>query len=210
MGRPSVPSAVDPDASTSVGAGLPPHALSAPAAAERFHVRLGGERLSGPSEPDDWQVANCYMGRIGLINSGGASGTGNIFYAVESENGREIVDAQRPAFGVGDFSCTSGLYDTIFGDAPMSVLDDGLEHRSDDGEQHDAGVGVAVLVTAKECGDDGVLAGLKEGALVIDFDTSIPGSTRAVQPATKRTINKINREFNFKSGYAPINPRHSL
>ncbi len=29
-------------------------------------------------------------------------------------------------------------------------------------------------------GDDGVLAGLKEGALVIDFGTSIPGSTRAL------------------------------
>ncbi len=50
----------------------------------------------------------------------GAEGTGNMYYVVESENGREVVDTQRPAFGVGDFACTSGLYDTIFSDEPMS------------------------------------------------------------------------------------------
>jgi len=50
-----------------------------------------------------------------------AEGTGNLWYAVDSENGREIVEARRPAFGVGDFTCTSGLYDVLFsGDQPMS------------------------------------------------------------------------------------------
>lgn len=50
-----------------------------------------------------------------------AEGTGNIFYAVESEDGIEIVDARRPAFGVGDYTCTTGFYDVIFGgDQPMS------------------------------------------------------------------------------------------
>lgn len=34
-------------------------------------------------------------------------------------------------------------------------------------------------------GDNGVLAGLKQGALVIDFGTSIPGSTRALYQACK-------------------------
>jgi iron complex outermembrane receptor protein len=50
-----------------------------------------------------------------------AEGTGNIFYTVESENGIETIYAQRPAFGCGDFKCTSGFYDTIFGgDQPLS------------------------------------------------------------------------------------------
>jgi outer membrane receptor protein involved in Fe transport len=56
----------------------------------------------------------------------GAEGTGNQFYAVDTVgngniNDVEVVPARRPAFGVGDFTCTSGLYDTIFsGDQPMS------------------------------------------------------------------------------------------
>ena len=31
-----------------------------------------------------WQVANCYMGRIGLINSGGASGKNDLAQAVRT------------------------------------------------------------------------------------------------------------------------------
>jgi iron complex outermembrane receptor protein len=50
-----------------------------------------------------------------------SEGTGNQWYLVQSENGTEVVPAIRPAFGVGDFTCTSGLYDVIFGgDQPMS------------------------------------------------------------------------------------------
>jgi iron complex outermembrane receptor protein len=46
-----------------------------------------------------------------------ASGTGNQNYFV---NGQEIP-AVRPRFGVGDFTCQSGFYDTLFaGDAPLS------------------------------------------------------------------------------------------
>ena len=31
-----------------------------------------------------WQVANCYMGRVGLINSGGASGENDLAQAVRT------------------------------------------------------------------------------------------------------------------------------
>jgi iron complex outermembrane receptor protein len=51
----------------------------------------------------------------------GAVGTGNQTYTVVSENGVETVNSIRPAFGVGDFECTSGFYDTYFGgDQPLS------------------------------------------------------------------------------------------
>jgi len=52
----------------------------------------------------------------------GAKGTGNQFFAV----GTSAADAQvyatnRPAFGVGDYECTSGFYDTFFsGDQALS------------------------------------------------------------------------------------------
>jgi len=35
-----------------------------------------------PIELTRWQVANCYMGRIGLINSGGSSGANDLAQAV--------------------------------------------------------------------------------------------------------------------------------
>jgi class I fructose-bisphosphate aldolase len=37
-----------------------------------------------PIEWCRWQVANCYMGRIGLINSGGASGDNDLLEAVRT------------------------------------------------------------------------------------------------------------------------------
>jgi class I fructose-bisphosphate aldolase len=38
-----------------------------------------------PIDLTRWQVANCYMGRVGLINSGGASsGTGDFEQAVRT------------------------------------------------------------------------------------------------------------------------------
>ncbi len=47
----------------------------------------------------------------------GAKGTGNLSYVVGGVN----FPAPRPAFGVGDYACTTGLYDTYFsGDKPMS------------------------------------------------------------------------------------------
>jgi iron complex outermembrane receptor protein len=50
----------------------------------------------------------------------GATGTGNIQY-YDPVSG-DIIDTIRPAFGVGDFTCTSGFYDTFFGgDAPLSA-----------------------------------------------------------------------------------------
>lgn len=46
----------------------------------------------------------------------GAKGTGNMFYATgTSAANAEIVTTVRPTFGSGDFSCTSGFYDTFFG-----------------------------------------------------------------------------------------------
>ena len=52
----------------------------------------------------------------------GASGTGNAFYTVgTSAADAEVIRTIRPFFGVGDFKCTSGFYDTFFkGDVPMS------------------------------------------------------------------------------------------
>lgn len=52
----------------------------------------------------------------------GATGTGNQFYAVgTSATNAQVVSTIRPAFGVGDFKCTSGLYNTYFGgDQPLS------------------------------------------------------------------------------------------
>jgi iron complex outermembrane receptor protein len=48
-----------------------------------------------------------------------ASGTGNMFYPDMATG--ELVPTVRPAFGVGDFTCTSGFYDTFFGgDQPLS------------------------------------------------------------------------------------------
>ena len=46
----------------------------------------------------------------------GAKGTGNMFYAVGSSAANAtIVPTVRPAFGSGDFTCSSGFYDTFFG-----------------------------------------------------------------------------------------------
>jgi len=52
----------------------------------------------------------------------GAAGTGNQFYTVGTNAGNaQVIPTIRPAFGVGDFTCTSGFYDTFFkGDLPMS------------------------------------------------------------------------------------------
>jgi iron complex outermembrane receptor protein len=52
----------------------------------------------------------------------GATGTGNMFYTVGSTLANaQVIPANRQAFGVGDFKCTSGFYDTFFkGDVPMS------------------------------------------------------------------------------------------
>ncbi|MEY4640723.1 MAG: hypothetical protein RLZZ227_717 [Pseudomonadota bacterium] len=52
----------------------------------------------------------------------GAKGTGNNFFAVgTSAQNAQIFPTVRPEFGVGDFTCTSGFYDTFFkGDKPIS------------------------------------------------------------------------------------------
>ncbi len=51
----------------------------------------------------------------------GATGTGNTLYAVESENGVDVVYTDRPQFGSGDYTCTSGFYNVFFGgDQPLS------------------------------------------------------------------------------------------
>ena len=52
-----------------------------------------------------------------------AAGTGNEFYTVGTNIGNaQVVPTIRPQFGVGDFKCTSGFYDTLFkGDKPMSA-----------------------------------------------------------------------------------------
>lgn len=49
-------------------------------------------------------------------------GTGNTFYATGTNaSNAQIVSTIRPEFGVGDFKCTSGFYDTYFGgDQPLS------------------------------------------------------------------------------------------
>jgi class I fructose-bisphosphate aldolase len=51
----------------------------------KTHPRVYSE-LSG-SHPIDWvryQVANCYLGRVGMINSGGPSGTDDLHQAVRT------------------------------------------------------------------------------------------------------------------------------
>jgi class I fructose-bisphosphate aldolase len=51
----------------------------------RTHPRVYSELTS--DHPIDWvryQVANCYMGRVGLINSGGASGKDDLAQAVRT------------------------------------------------------------------------------------------------------------------------------
>ncbi len=52
----------------------------------RTHPRVYSELMSdNPIDWTRWQVANCYMGRIGLINSGGASsGAGDLEQAVRT------------------------------------------------------------------------------------------------------------------------------
>ena len=48
----------------------------------------------------------------------GAKGTGNLSYVVGGQN----FPTPRPAFGAGDYTCTSGFYDTFFGgDKPLST-----------------------------------------------------------------------------------------
>ncbi len=44
-------------------------------------------------------------------------------------------------------------------------------------------VDTSASVEARMYGDDGVIAGLKKGAVAIDFGTSVPGSTRAIGAA---------------------------
>ena len=53
----------------------------------------------------------------------GASGTGNAFYTVGTTAANaQVIPTIRPFFGVGDFKCTSGFYDTFFkGDVPPSA-----------------------------------------------------------------------------------------
>jgi class I fructose-bisphosphate aldolase len=52
----------------------------------RTHPRVYSELMSdNPIDWTRWQVANCYMGRVGLINSGGASsGSGDLEQAVRT------------------------------------------------------------------------------------------------------------------------------
>ena len=47
----------------------------------RAYTELTSEH---PIDLTRYQVANCYMGRIGLINSGGASGSNDLFEAVKT------------------------------------------------------------------------------------------------------------------------------
>ena len=49
------------------------------------HPRVYSELTSdNPIDLTRWQVANCYMGRIGLINSGGGSGENDLAQAVRT------------------------------------------------------------------------------------------------------------------------------
>ena len=51
----------------------------------RYHKRMYDELISDhPIDLCRWQVVNCYMGRIGLINSGGASGDNDFADAVRT------------------------------------------------------------------------------------------------------------------------------
>jgi class I fructose-bisphosphate aldolase len=52
----------------------------------KTHPKIYDEMMKG-NHPIDWtryQVANCYMGRMGLINSGGASGENDLAQAVRT------------------------------------------------------------------------------------------------------------------------------
>ncbi len=51
----------------------------------KTHDRVYSDLVpDNPIELTRWQVVNCYMGRMGLINSGGASGANDIAQAVET------------------------------------------------------------------------------------------------------------------------------
>ncbi|HHX82819.1 MAG TPA: TonB-dependent receptor, partial [Pseudomonadaceae bacterium] len=52
----------------------------------------------------------------------GADGTGNEFYVIGNDPANaQIVSTIQPSFGAGDFTCSSGFYDTFFGgDQPLS------------------------------------------------------------------------------------------
>ena len=51
----------------------------------KFDKRIYSELASEhPIDLTRYQVANCYMGRMGLINSGGASGTNDLQQAVKT------------------------------------------------------------------------------------------------------------------------------
>ena len=51
----------------------------------KTHKKVYGELVADhPIEWTRWQVVNCYMGRIGLINSGGASGANDLAQAVRT------------------------------------------------------------------------------------------------------------------------------
>ncbi|RME85917.1 MAG: class I fructose-bisphosphate aldolase [Caldilineae bacterium] len=51
----------------------------------RTHPRVYDELIGdNPIDLVRWQVANCYMGRVGLINSGGASGENDLAQAVRT------------------------------------------------------------------------------------------------------------------------------
>lgn len=51
----------------------------------KTHKRVYGELVpEHPIEWTRWQVVNCYMGRVGLINSGGASGKNDLADAVKT------------------------------------------------------------------------------------------------------------------------------
>lgn len=84
-----------------------------------------GELYASHGESSTYNIAGGnlslarYRGVISEPDYGrNSSGTGNISYM--GADG-QIVRAIRPRFGVGDFSCTSGFYDTLFrGDVPLS------------------------------------------------------------------------------------------
>jgi class I fructose-bisphosphate aldolase len=48
---------------------------------ERIYTKLTSDN---PIDLTRYQVANCYMGRVGLINSGGASGSNDLAEAVKT------------------------------------------------------------------------------------------------------------------------------
>ena len=89
----------------------------------KTHARVYGELVTDhPVDLVRWQVANCYMGRIGLINSGGESkGQGDLAEAVRTAvinkrgGGMGLISGrkafQRPlAEGVGLFHAIQDVY----------------------------------------------------------------------------------------------------